>query len=333
MSKKYTTHSYSDTAYLIKHQRARMKFSIVIPTFNEEKHIEACLKSVIQATKNYSDECEIIVVDNQSTDNTQSLIMKYPVKLVISDADNASGVRNAGGKFAKFEYITFFDGDCVIDIDWFNRVSLKIDNENIGAYGGGCEAPESANWVVKGWNPEKLKTKNEKNAKLPGANFTIRADVYDKLNGFDESLVSAEDDELSLRIINNNYRCVIDNTMSITHLGYPESLTDVYRKQQWHGATQITAHGFFGDKMVIVTQLWIMSWVLICLSLLWSNVYISALGGALFITCPFLVSLNRLRYFSEVKLKVFISNMIIGYFFLCGRAVGLLKECAQLIVK
>ena len=56
-----------------------MKISIIIRTYNEIKHIEDVLKSIIKQTyKNY----EIIVVDSESTDGTLDVVEKYTSKII-----------------------------------------------------------------------------------------------------------------------------------------------------------------------------------------------------------------------------------------------------------
>ena len=57
-----------------------MKFSIIIPTLNEEKTIEACL-SALQTLRN---ECEIIIVDGDSIDNTRILAAPLADKVITS---------------------------------------------------------------------------------------------------------------------------------------------------------------------------------------------------------------------------------------------------------
>src|SRR3990167_4385830 len=58
-----------------------MKISVAITSYNEEKNIERCLKSV----KNLAD--EIVVVDEKSTDNTVKIAKKYTDKVFLVDHD------------------------------------------------------------------------------------------------------------------------------------------------------------------------------------------------------------------------------------------------------
>ena len=85
-----------------------IKFSIIIPNYNEGKYIRECLESVFgQTYKNY----EVIVVDDGSTDDSIDIIKDFDVKLYHSNGLHAGGARNVGLDNANGEYIVFLDSD------------------------------------------------------------------------------------------------------------------------------------------------------------------------------------------------------------------------------
>lgn len=85
-----------------------IKFSIIIPNYNEGKYIRECLESVFSQTyKNY----EVIVVDDGSTDDSIDIIKDFDVKLYHSNGLHAGGARNVGLDNANGEYIVFLDSD------------------------------------------------------------------------------------------------------------------------------------------------------------------------------------------------------------------------------
>ena len=55
--------------------------SLIIITKNEEKHVEQCVKSVLETLSNIDLKWEIILVDSASTDKTIENVMHYPLKL------------------------------------------------------------------------------------------------------------------------------------------------------------------------------------------------------------------------------------------------------------
>ena len=81
--------------------------SVVIVTFNAEKHISACLDSLAKNINKYT---EIIIIDGLSTDNTIGLIDNYKdiITFLISEKDSGiydamnKGVRKASGNFIYF---------------------------------------------------------------------------------------------------------------------------------------------------------------------------------------------------------------------------------------
>lgn len=94
--------------------------SVVIPTYNREKLLPKALNSVINQTyQNW----ELIVVDDNSTDNTAALVNSYSkndkrIRYVLSDHKKGpSGTRNCGLLQCSGEYIAFLDSDD----EWMNH--------------------------------------------------------------------------------------------------------------------------------------------------------------------------------------------------------------------
>ena len=83
-----------------------MKFSIIIPTLNEEKTIEDCL-SALQPLR---DDCEIIIVDGDSTDNTRIVAAPLADKVIISVKSRAKQMNN-GARQATGDVLIFLHAD------------------------------------------------------------------------------------------------------------------------------------------------------------------------------------------------------------------------------
>lgn len=95
------------------------KISVIIPCYNISNYIEECLNSFLNQT--YTD-FEMICVDDGSTDDTAEIIEAYVKKdnriSLIRQSNQYAGVaRNNGMKYAKGEYLLFFDGDDFCDQD------------------------------------------------------------------------------------------------------------------------------------------------------------------------------------------------------------------------
>lgn len=93
--------------------------SVIIPVYNVEKYIEACLESVI--SQSYSD-FEIICVNDGSTDNSLHLLEKYRtrdsrIKIINQNNKGVSEARNRGLREAAGDYVCFVDSDDLLTAD------------------------------------------------------------------------------------------------------------------------------------------------------------------------------------------------------------------------
>ncbi len=94
------------------------KYSIIIPTFNEEKIIGSCLSSILQFDNNI----EIIVVDGGSFDSTRNIVSSYPVKLFATE--RSRGIQlNKGASSASGDILIFLHADSILPPNAFEIIS------------------------------------------------------------------------------------------------------------------------------------------------------------------------------------------------------------------
>lgn len=110
-----------------------LKVSVVIPAYNEEKYIEGCLKSVLAQSVKPD---EIIVVDNNSTDNTAEIVRKYPVRLLKEINKGITPARNRGFNAAKYPIIIRTDADTIVPVDWVKKIKKHFEDEDVIAFSG-----------------------------------------------------------------------------------------------------------------------------------------------------------------------------------------------------
>jgi glycosyltransferase involved in cell wall biosynthesis len=94
-----------------------MKLSIIIPAFNEEKRIGACLGSVrsaLAANARPDLETEVIVADNNSTDATAEIARHEGTCVVFEPVNQISRARNAGARVATGDWLLFIDADSTL---------------------------------------------------------------------------------------------------------------------------------------------------------------------------------------------------------------------------
>ncbi len=108
-----------------------MKVSVVIPVYNEEKYIKNCLDSLINQEERPD---EIIVVDNNCTDETISIVRKFNDISVIREKNQGMiPSRNTGYNFASGEIIARCDADSLLPSNWIKRIKKDFeDKQTVG---------------------------------------------------------------------------------------------------------------------------------------------------------------------------------------------------------
>jgi len=109
--------------------------SVIMPTFNSIRTIEACLKSIRR--QDYQGKVEIIAADGGSTDGTLSVLKKYHCQIVGERTGNPEKAKAIGLKEAKGELVLLMASDNVLpDKNWLKIMirSLEKNPEAVGAY-------------------------------------------------------------------------------------------------------------------------------------------------------------------------------------------------------
>lgn len=157
--------------------------SVVIPAYNEEKYIGATLQSLLESMKECPEEIEIIVVNNNSTDNTCKVALGYDgVKCFYYPILGRELAKNFGAEKAFGETLCFVDADCLVSVDFFAEISEKAQNPYF--IGGGMKYVKMTRYSLGlfiGLVPIALTM--FLNQITIGA-FWARKDVFDAIKGF-----------------------------------------------------------------------------------------------------------------------------------------------------
>lgn len=103
--------------------------SVVIPAYNEEKNILRTLLSLVSNKTNFG--VEIIVVNNNSADNTAGLVEATGIKCILERKQGITAARNAGLAEAKGKYILNADADSIYPADWIEEMTRPLTNEGV----------------------------------------------------------------------------------------------------------------------------------------------------------------------------------------------------------
>jgi len=110
-----------------------MNVSVIIPVYNEEKYLTACLDSL---QRQEIKPAEIIVVDNNCTDRSIAIAMQYQTKIIKEKKQGMIYARNAGFNAAKYEIIARCDADTILPQDWIKRIKENFKDNKIDALAG-----------------------------------------------------------------------------------------------------------------------------------------------------------------------------------------------------
>lgn len=101
---------------------SRLLVSVVVPVLDMADTIGPCLDALV-AQSLPSDQFEVLVVDNGSTDGTPGIVQRYPVTLLREPTAGACNARNAGVRSAAGEFVAFTDADCVPSRGWLRHLA------------------------------------------------------------------------------------------------------------------------------------------------------------------------------------------------------------------
>jgi glycosyltransferase involved in cell wall biosynthesis len=113
-----------------------LTLTIVIPVYNEQHHIEACLDSIAAQTILPD---EVIVVDNNSTDSSVAIAKSYDfVRVVTAHEQGIVHARNTGFNAARSVLIGRLDADTILPADWVEDVlNMYHERQDFALTGGG----------------------------------------------------------------------------------------------------------------------------------------------------------------------------------------------------
>jgi glycosyltransferase involved in cell wall biosynthesis len=211
--------------------------SIVIPAYNARRTIartlEACLAQSLP--------CEIIVVDDGSTDSTPEIIARFPVKHLRQPNKGAAAARNLGWRAAAGEVILFTDSDCVPEKDWARKLAAQLEENgaDAGAAGGtyALMNPESLTASCIHYEIQYRHAALPREVRYLGSfSLAVPKAVLERMGGFDESfrIACGEDADLTYRISASGLRLSFLREATTGHF-FPVNTPHFLRQQFWRG--------------------------------------------------------------------------------------------------
>jgi GT2 family glycosyltransferase len=215
-----------------------MDVSIIIVNYNTKTFLKQCLESIFAKTKDIT--FEIIVVDNNSTDGSQQMLKdEFPNIILIESSENLGFGRanNLGAKSATGKYLIFLNSDTIL---LNNAIKIFFDFMNnypeVGICGGNLydENKKPAHsysrlpgiiqelkrlLLISNINYFNNTRKPKKVGYITGADLMIKADIFNRLNGFDSDFfMYYEESELTYRVKQEGYKVYCVPQAEIVHL-------------------------------------------------------------------------------------------------------------------
>lgn len=191
-----------------------VKISVIVPTYNRGSVISRAIDSVLNQT---FEDFELILIDDGSTDDTQSIVRSYEderISYIYQPHSNANVARNRGIEMANGTYISFLDSDdafCERNLEKTYDVLMKQPDRCAGIY---------TSYKIIDDDDEELKLKGDERITYPDFEYDHRKylgglsttmfhkNVLYDVGLFDEKLNKVQDIDLYLRIFKKGYEMV-----------------------------------------------------------------------------------------------------------------------------
>lgn len=217
-----------------------MQFSVVIPAKNEEQNLGRCLDSI--AANGWDPSLyEVIVVDNGSSDGTAAIARERGGRVYVLPGVTISALRNYGAFHSSGRIIAFLDADCAVAPGWFQAASRYLEEDGVAAFGSPATVPEGGTWVQKAWFNVRGKPGEVADVEwLESANLLVNRGAFLAAGGFDDSLKTCEDYDLTQRLKQHG-KLISDHRVAAIHYREPATVAQFMKKEMWRGIGNVNA--------------------------------------------------------------------------------------------
>jgi glycosyltransferase involved in cell wall biosynthesis len=189
----------------------KVSFSIIIPVYNRPNEIDELLESLTK--QDFSDDFEVLIIEDGSTIKSDTIVDKYKSKLNIKyffkENTGAGASRNFGMQRASGNYFIILDSDVIVPTEYLSEVKQTLENHFTDAFGGPDAAHESFTPFQKAINysmTSVLTTGGIRGKKQAIGKFQLRSfnlgmsqKAFNEINGFSK-MKNGEDIDLTFRV-------------------------------------------------------------------------------------------------------------------------------------
>ena len=219
-----------------------MKISLLVPCYNEEKSIEATIRSALSQTRKFD---EIIFINDSSTDKTQRILKKYSQFIKIfktpHNTGNKSSAQEFGLKYLTGDIMATTDADTLLDPRFAAEIEKSFRQPGIFAVAGYVKSLPY-NWLtlcrafdyVIGQDFHKLaQARLNYIFVMPGAASAFRVKMFRRYISFDHDTIT-EDLDFTYMLHQRNLK-IFYNTKAITYTQDPATLKNyINQMRRWY---------------------------------------------------------------------------------------------------
>lgn len=211
-------------------RKDRPLVSIVITVRNEGRNIATLLDSLVIQQK----PIEIIIIDSHSEDDTVDIVKrymkKYPFIRLIVKGGKRGYCRNLGVKKARGDIVAFVDGDCIVNPFWVEQIRKTISE---GAHVAAGYTINIGYYPFASLGRVELYYKGS-DITFPSCNLAYTKEAFQKIGGFDNTFVTAEDIDLNFRAVQNGYSIKYNKDM-IIYARARDTFVGFFKQAFWNG--------------------------------------------------------------------------------------------------
>jgi glycosyltransferase involved in cell wall biosynthesis len=292
-----------------------MLISVIICSYNRAGYITDALNSLFKQSyglRNF----EVIVVDNNSTDNTNEVVAKWRSENIEGNftyatekQQGASFARNTGAALSKGEWLCFMDDDAVATSDFIQNIALHIQNKPMAIGFGGRiipkyipEAPKWMSYYVSSlvgnfdYAPHACAFAR---GKYPlESNMIVKKVIFEQIGGFNTSLpgvvgtlrIGGEGKDLFYKILALGHTIYYDPSICVHHVVEVKKLTSeyMYRVASGIGRGEKTRTKALSQKDYLIKI----------------GEYLFKLGGAIILGCKYALQATPAKSWPVIQFRI-----------------------------
>ncbi len=231
---------------IFKENNYNIEFSFIIPVHNNLEYTQKCLNSILKHTLDLN-KIEVVVINNASDNSTSDYLNSvknsnlFKNFILISNSNNETyaKVNNQGAKLASGKYLICLNNDIeILNNDWYDELKNTFEsNPNIAIQGAklmydngkiqhagvvwgnvGLDFPLHYHLYLTLNNNEKCVNKTRAFQFVTGAFLTIRKDIFNQINGFDEKYIFGHEDlDLCMKVRDLGFDVIYNHKVEATH--------------------------------------------------------------------------------------------------------------------